>query len=57
MVSEMNVGAVYESMILQSITNTLGTYYGVEKVYITIEGELYGSGHIIKEKGETFTVD
>ncbi|BCZ45529.1 hypothetical protein psyc5s11_15960 [Clostridium gelidum] len=53
----MNVGAVYESMILQSITNTLGTYYGVEKVYITIEGELYGSGHIIKEKGETFTVD
>lgn len=57
LVREMNVSAVYESMILQSITNTLGTYYGVEKVYITIEGEPYGSDHIIKEKGETFTMD
>lgn len=56
-VSEMNAGYDYESMILQSITNTLGRYYGVNKVYLTVEGEPYASGHIIMEKGEAFTVD
>lgn len=56
-VSEMNAGSGYESMILQSITNTLGTFYGVDKVYITVEGEPYASGHIIMKKGEFFTVD
>ncbi|MBC8062744.1 MAG: GerMN domain-containing protein [Clostridiaceae bacterium] len=57
LVSEMNAGSSYESMILQSITNTLGTYYGVEKVYITIEGNPYTSGHIVMKKGEVFTVN
>jgi hypothetical protein len=57
LVEEMNAGSGYEGMILQCITNTLGHYYGAEKVYITIEGNPYGSGHIIMEKGETFTVD
>ncbi|MFA6807882.1 MAG: GerMN domain-containing protein [Eubacteriales bacterium] len=57
LVSEMNAGSGYESMILQSITNTLGTYYGVDKVYITIEGSPYSSGHIIMEKGEPFIVN
>jgi len=56
-VSEMNAGSGYEGMILQSITNTLGTYYGVNKVYITIEGNPYSSGHIIMKKGEFFTVN
>ena len=55
--SEMNAGSGYESMILQSITNTLGTYYGVNKVYITIEGSPYSSGHILMKKGEFFTVN
>ncbi|MBU3112474.1 GerMN domain-containing protein [Clostridium lacusfryxellense] len=55
--SEMNAGSGYESMILQSITNTLGTYYGVNKVYITIEGSPYSSGHILMKKGEYFTVN
>ena len=57
LVSEMNAGSGYEGMILQSITNTLGTYYGVDKVYITIEGNPYSSGHFMMKKGEFFTVN
>lgn len=56
-VSEMNAGSGYEALILQSITNTLGEYYGVSKVYITIENKPYSSGHIAMQKGETFKVD
>jgi len=57
LVSEMNAGSGFESMILQSITNTLGAYYGVDKVYITIEGSPYSSGHFIMKKGEFFKVN
>lgn len=57
LLSEMNAGSGYESLILQSITNTIGTYYGVEKVYITIEDNPYASGHIEMKKGEFFTVN
>jgi spore germination protein GerM len=56
-ISEMNAGAGYETMILQSITNTLGNYYGVNKVYLTVEDNLYSSGHIILGKGEFLTTD
>ena len=56
-VSQMNAGSGYEGMILQSITNTLGTYYGVNKVYITVEGSPYSSGAFMMKKGECFTVD
>ncbi|MGB8454638.1 MAG: GerMN domain-containing protein [Anaerocolumna sp.] len=54
--SEMNAGAAYESMILQCIANTLGTYYGVNEVYITVEGKPYESGHISMKKGDTIAV-
>jgi len=57
LLSEMNAGSGYESLILQSITNTVGTYYGVNKVYITIENKPYSSGHIEMKKGEFFTVN
>ncbi|MDD4599495.1 hypothetical protein SDC9_03934 [bioreactor metagenome] len=57
LVREMNAGSGTEGMILQSITNTLGTYYGTDKVYLTIEGSPYSSGHIVMEKGEFFTVN
>lgn len=57
LVTEMNAGAYYESMILQSITNTLGNYYGTDKVYITIEGKPYESGHIQMNEDEPFTVN
>ena len=54
---EMNAGSGYEAQILQCITNTLGDYYMVQKVYITVEGKPYSSGHIIMKKGEAFIVD
>ena len=57
LLSEMNTGSGYESLILQSITNTVGTYYGVNKVYITIENKPYSSGHIEMKKGQFFTVN
>jgi len=56
-VSEMNAGSGYESMILQSIVNTIGQYYNVERVYISLEGEPYSSGHILIKNDEYFTVD
>lgn len=57
LVSEMNAGSGVESKILQSITNTLGVYYTAEKVYITVEGNPYSSGHISLKKGEFFIVN
>lgn len=56
-IDEMNAGAGYETQILQCITNTVGNYYGVEDVYITVDGKPYESGHIALNKGETFKVD
>ncbi|WP_338753142.1 GerMN domain-containing protein [Bacillus sp. FJAT-52991] len=53
---EMNAGAGYESMILQSIANTFGQYYHAEKVILTIDGKLYESGHISMKKGEYLPV-
>jgi hypothetical protein len=54
--TEMVAGAGLEGKILQSIVNTFGHYYGVEKVYLTIDNELYSSGHISLNKGEFLTV-
>lgn len=56
-ITEMNAGASFENLILQSLTNTLGSYYDVEKVYITIDGGPYESGHIIIEEGEPSLVN
>jgi len=55
--TEMNAGAGYEEMILQSIANTFGYYYALEKVILTIDGGLYESGHISKAKGEYIGVN
>lgn len=57
LVSEMSAGSGYEANILEAITNTIGNYYNVNKVYITIEDSPYSSGHIIMKKGEAFTVN
>lgn len=56
-VTEMNAGAGYEGMILQSIVNTLGNYYGASEIYLTMEREPYASGHIEMKKGEFFKVN
>jgi len=45
--TEMNAGSEYESMILQSIANTFGQYYDSNKVILTIDNQLYSSGHIL----------
>ncbi len=56
-VAEMNAGAQYEAMILQSVANTIGGYYGVSEVIITIEGRPYASGHEEMAEGQSITVD
>lgn len=45
-VTEMNAGTSLEGMILDSLANTLGDYYNVDKIYISINGKPYSSGHI-----------
>lgn len=54
---EMNAGSSLEVEILKSIVNTMGKFYDVEKVYITLEEIPYMSGHISINPGEYFTVD
>lgn len=54
--TELNVGALYEELILQSIANTFGQYYGTDKVLLTIDNRLYQSGHIGFEKGQYLKV-
>ncbi len=54
---DMNAGSGLEAEILKSITNTLGDYYGVEKVYISIDGKPYASGHFEIREDEFFEVD
>ncbi|QGU96083.1 hypothetical protein GOM49_14165 [Clostridium bovifaecis] len=54
---EMNAGSSKELSIIRSITNSLGNYYNVDKVYISVEGEPYTSGHISLDKNESFIVD
>lgn len=55
--SEMNAGSGYESLILQSLVNTIGVYYDHKKVYLTVSNQPYSSGHIQMNKGEYFTVN
>lgn len=57
LITEMNAGSSYESLILQSIVNTIGDYYRVERVYLTVDSNPYESGHILLKKGELFKVN
>ncbi|HEX3033114.1 MAG TPA: GerMN domain-containing protein [Bacillota bacterium] len=54
--TEMNAGSGYEAMILQSLANTFGRYYGVDKVSLTIDNKPYESGHILLKPGEYLQV-
>lgn len=56
-ITEMNAGAYYETMLLNSIVNTFGGYYTREKVIVTIEGDNYSSGHISLQDGEFLKTD
>lgn len=55
--ADMNAGSGVEAMILQGIVNTIGGYYNVEEVLLTLDNEPYESGHIALEEGETWSVD
>lgn len=57
LVDEMNAGAGIENMILLGIVNTIGGYYNVQEVELTVDGGPYESGHIIVQPGETLQVD
>ncbi|NLK94479.1 MAG: GerMN domain-containing protein [Clostridiales bacterium] len=56
-VNNMNLGSGAESSVLTSVVNSLGYNFGVSKVYITVNGKEYSSGHIKLEEGEPFTVN
>lgn len=56
-ITEMNAGASLEQLILTSVADTLGHYFGTDKAAVTIEGKAYESGHIKIEKGDYLTVD
>lgn len=42
---EVGMGSDFESQMLQCIVNTVGEYYGVNRVLITVEGGPYETGH------------
>lgn len=56
-VPEMANGTAGEYFAIYDLVNTIGRYYGVDNVYMTLDGSSYESGHIFKDKGESFTVD
>lgn len=57
LLEDMNAGSSYEFEVLRSIVNTLGRFYDVEKVYLTINGDTYESGHISLNEGEYFEIN
>lgn len=57
LLTEMNAGSSIEMMILESLVNTIGTYYNVDEVYLTVEDQPYQSGHIEMQEGEYFQVN
>lgn len=57
LLTDLNAGSAYEYEILKSLVNTLGKYYDTDKVYISIDGMPYESGHFAIKEGEVFKVD
>ena len=57
LITEMRVGSSMETVILDSIVNTLGRFYDVENVYISVEGRPYETGHFALLEDEFFSVD
>ncbi len=56
-VTEMNAGSEFEAMILQSVTNTFGDFYGETRVMLTVDDKTYESGHILLDENEYLKVD
>lgn len=57
LLTDMNAGSSLETEILRSLVNILGRFYDVEKIYISIEGKPYESGHYALADDEYFNVD
>lgn len=55
-ISEQNLGASFESALLDTLVDTLGNFYGTEQVSLTIDGGAYESGHILLDKPMDVTV-
>ncbi|SMC90311.1 GerMN domain-containing protein [Papillibacter cinnamivorans] len=55
--TEMNAGSSLETMLLDSVADTVGRYFQTEKVGITLEGEPYESGHYRIGSGEYWPAD
>jgi hypothetical protein len=55
-VDESNAGSAYEAMLLQSVANTFGLYYGADRVLLTIDSGPYQSRHMALQKGEYLEV-
>lgn len=56
-ITGMNAGSSLENLIVTSVADTLGYYFGTDKAAITIDGKAYESGHIKIEKGDYWTAD
>lgn len=57
LIDEMNAGSLVETLIVESLVNTIGNYYGVTEVYLTVAGKPYQTGHIEQQEGDFFQVD
>lgn len=52
-----NVGSTLEYELVRSIVNSFGGFYDTEKVYISIDGAPFSSGHYELLEDEIFTVE
>lgn len=52
-----NAGSYLEWMLINSIVNTFGEFYDTDKVYISIDGVPFTSGHFELPENEVFEVD
>ena len=55
--SNQNLGSRAESNAITAICNTFGSYFNIENVIITLDGNPYSSGHIYMNEGEAFKVN
>ncbi|MFC6463801.1 GerMN domain-containing protein [Marinilactibacillus sp. GCM10026970] len=57
LINDMNAGSGIEALLIQSLVNTIGGFYEVDEVLLTVEEAPYASGHIALEEGQTMSVD
>lgn len=56
LILDMNYGSSMETMVLNSIISTLGRFYNVEGLSITVDGKAYESGHYYFKEDEILEV-